>query len=195
RRGQLGVVMQDMTPDLANAFGIKQRQGAVVTQVLPGSSADKAGLKSGDIIIGIDGKQVADGGALRNAVGMLRVGSTIRLQVIRDGKQKQITATIELPRDARADGGKFNSRLEGALLSNLEEDHPHFDIGGIEVAAVKKNSPAWKAGLRPGDVIVSVNRQEVTSLMDFSVLTEGTKKTGLLLNIVRGNGALFIVIR
>ncbi|WP_456405282.1 DegQ family serine endoprotease [Thiolapillus sp.] len=195
QRGQLGVVMQDMTRDLAEAFGIDQHQGAVVTQVLPGSAADKAGLKSGDIIVGIDGRDVADGGALRNAVGLLRAGSTISLKVIRDGKPRKIVATIALPQDARAEGGKFNNNLGGAILGNLKEKHPLHETGGVEVVEVKRNSPAWEAGLRAGDVIVSVNRQPVSSLMEMSALAADAGKKGLLLNIVRGNGALFVVIR
>ena len=195
QRGQLGVVMQDMTRELAEAFGIDNHRGAVVTQVLPGSAADKAGLVSGDIIVAIDGKDVSDGGALRNAVGMLRAGSTIKLKVIRDGKQKNISAKIALPKDARAEGGKFNKRLDGALLGNLDDKHPLSESGGVEVLKVKRNSPAWEAGLRAGDVIVSINRQPVSSLMEFSALAARAGDKGLLLNIVRGNGALFVVIR
>ncbi len=195
QRGQLGVVMQNMTRDLADAFGIKQRRGAVVTQVLPGSAADKAGLLSGDIIISIDGKEVNDGGALRNAVGMLRAGSTINLKVIRDGKRTNVRAVIALPKDARAEGSKFSDRLEGAVLGNLEEKHPLSESGGVEVIEIKRNSPAWEAGLRAGDVIVSVNRQPVSSLMELAALAAQAGKKGLLLNIVRGNGALFVVIR
>ncbi|WP_456379525.1 DegQ family serine endoprotease [Thiolapillus sp.] len=195
QRGQLGVVMQDMTPELAAAFDIEHRRGAVVTQVLPGSAADKAGLVSGDIIISIDDKEVADGGALRNAVGMLRAGSTISLTIIRDGKQKNIRATIALPRDARAEGEKLSERLKGAMLGNLDEEHPLYESGGVEVLQVKRNSPAWRAGLRPGDVIISANRQPVSSLVDLSALAAQAGNKGLLLNIVRGNGALFVVIR
>ena len=195
QRGQLGVVMQDMTQELASAFGIEHQRGAVVTQVLPGSAADKAGLASGDIIIGIDDKEVADGGALRNAVGILRAGSTVSLTIIRGGKQKNIQATVALPRDTRAEGGKMSRRLEGALLGNLDEDHQLSESGGVEVLQVQINSPAWKAGLRPGDVIISVNRQPVSSLMDLSTLATQAGKKGLLLNIVRGNDALFVVIR
>ncbi|WP_295538037.1 Do family serine endopeptidase [Thiolapillus sp.] len=195
QRGQLGVVMQDMTRELADAFGISHHHGAVVTQVLPGSAADKAGLISGDIIIAIDGKDVSDGGALRNAVGMLRAGNTIKLKVIRDGKRKNISAKIALPKDARAEGFKFSKRLDGALLGNLDDKHPLSESGGVEVLKVKRNSPAWEAGLRAGDVIVSVNRQPVGSLMEFSALAAQAGDKGLLLNIVWGNGALFVVIR
>ncbi len=195
QRGQLGVVMQDLTPELASAFGLKEHRGAVVTQVLPGSAADKAGIRSGDVIVGIDGKAVMDGGALRNAVGLLRAGSRVNLKLIRDGRVRNIEATIALPRDAEAQGGRFNPRLEGALLGNLDDKHPLAESGGVEVLDVKRNSKAWDAGLRKGDVIVSVNRQPVASLMDLSAITRAAGDNGLLLNVQRGNGALFIVIR
>ncbi|WP_456373395.1 DegQ family serine endoprotease [Thiolapillus sp.] len=195
QRGQLGVVMQDLTPELASAFGLKEHRGAVVTQVLPGSAADKAGIRSGDVIVGIDGKTVADGGALRNAVGMLRAGSKVSLTLIRDGRKKNVKAVIALPMDAKAEGARFNTRLEGALLGNLDEKHPLAESGGVEVLDVERHSKAWDAGLRKGDVIVSVNRQPVASLMELSAITRAAGDNGLLLNIQRGNGALFVVIR
>jgi serine protease Do/serine protease DegQ len=195
QRGQLGVVMQDLTPELASAFGLKEHRGAVVTQVLPGSAADKAGIRSGDVIIGIDGKAVVDGGALRNAVGLLRAGSRVNLKLIRDGRVRNVKATIALPMDAEAQGERFSTRLEGALLGNLDEKHPLAESGGVEVLDVKRNSKAWDAGLRKGDVIVSVNRQPVASLMELSAITRAAGDKGLLLNVQRGNGALFVVIR
>jgi Do/DeqQ family serine protease len=195
QRGQLGVVMQDMTPELAAAFGLKEHSGAVVTQVLPGSAADKAGIRSGDVIVGIDGKKVSDGGVLRNAVGLLRAGTKVSLKLIRDGREKTIKATIALPVDARAEGEKFSARLAGAILGNLDDKHPLAESGGVEVLDVERNSKAWNAGLRKGDVIVSVNRQPVASLMELSAITRAVGDSGLLLNIQRGNGALFVVIR
>ncbi len=194
QRGQLGVVMQDLTPDLAKAFGLENTRGAVVTQVVPGSGAEKAGLRSGDVIVGIDGKEVRDGSALRNAIGILRAGSRVRLKVLREGKPLQLVATIALPRDARTEGERLNPRLSGALLGNLGKDHPLGENGGVEVQEVVPGSEAWQAGLRKGDVIVSVNRQPVHDLLELSqVLTRGGGS--LLLNVRRGNGALFIVMR
>jgi Do/DeqQ family serine protease len=195
QRGQLGVVMQDLTPELASAFGLEDHHGAVVTQVLPGSAADRAGIHSGDVIVGIDGRKVTDGGALRNAVGMLRAGSKVSLKLIRDGKEQNVRAVIALPMEARAEGVKFSTRLQGALLGNLDDKHPLAESGGVEVLEVKRNSKAWDAGLRKGDVIVSVNRQPVASLMELSAITRAAGDNGLLLNVQRGNGALFVVIR
>ena len=195
QRGQLGVVMQDLTPELASAFGLKEHSGAVVTRVLPGSAADKAGIRSGDVIVGIDGKKVGDGGVLRNAVGLLRAGSKVSLKLIRDGRKQNVEATIALPMDAQAEGKKFSTRLEGATLGNLNDKHPLADAGGVEVLDVERNSKAWDAGLRKGDVIVSVNRQSVASLLDLSAITRAVGDNSLLLNVQRGNSALFVVIR
>ncbi|WP_456447599.1 DegQ family serine endoprotease [Thiolapillus sp.] len=195
QRGQLGVVMQDLTPELASAFGLKEHSGAVVTRVLPGSAADKAGIRSGDVIVGINGKKVHDGGVLRNAVGLLRAGSKVSLKLIRDGRSRNVEATIALPMDAKTEGGKLSSRLEGAILGNLNDKHPLAESGGVEVLDVKRNSRAWDAGLRKGDVIVSVNRQSVASLLDLSAITRAVGDNSLLLNVQRGNSALFVVIR
>ncbi|HHH13364.1 MAG TPA: PDZ domain-containing protein, partial [Thiolapillus brandeum] len=195
QRGQLGVVMQDLTPDLAQAFGLKRHRGAVVTQVVPGSAAEKAGLRPGDVIVGIDGKQVHDGSALRNAIGVLRAGTPVRLEVIREGRLMKVTATIALPRDARTEGERLSPRLAGAVLGNLDEKHPLGESGGVAVVEVAPGSQAWEAGLRQGDVIVSVNRQAVGNLMDLSrVLAQG-RGDAILLNVRRGNGAFFVVVR
>jgi len=195
QRGQLGVVMQDLTRELAAAFGMERHGGAVIAQVLPGSAADRAGLRSGDIIVSIDGREVPDGSALRNAIGVLRAGSKVRLGVIREGKKRVVEATIALPKEARTDGGRLARKLAGAVLGNLDEDHPLGEEGGVEVLDVKSGSPAWKAGLRKGDVIVSVNRRPVASLMELSNVVGQIGNDALLLNVRRGNGAFFVVIR
>jgi len=195
QRGQLGVVMQDLTPDLAQAFGLKRHRGAVVTQVVPGSAAEKAGLRPGDVIVGIDGKQVNDGSALRNAIGVLRAGTSVHLEVIREGRPMKVTATIALPGDARTEGERLSPRLAGAVLGNLDEKHPLGESGGVAVVEVAPGSQAWEAGLRQGDVIVSVNRQAVGNLMDLSQVLAQSRGSALLLNVRRGNGAFFVVVR
>ncbi len=195
QRGQLGVVMQDLTPDLAQAFGLQRQGGAVVTQVVPGSAAEKAGLRQGDVIVGIDGRRVRDGSTLRNAIGVLRAGTEVELEVIREGKPLSVKARIALPRDARTEGERLSPRLSGTVLGNLGEDHPLGENGGVLVVEVTPGSPAWQGGLRPGDVIVSVNRRPVGDLMDLSGVLGHSGRQNLLLNVRRGNGALFLVMR
>jgi len=195
RRGQLGVMVQDVTPDLAKAFGIKRRDGAVIAQVAKGSAAEKAGLKVGDVVIAINGNPVTRSADLRNAVGMLRVGEKVSLKLIRNGRIRTVHGRIEAPRRTEAEAAGLPKRLAGAVLGPIEPGHPLAGkVDGVEVVDVKRGSPAARAGLRRGDIIVSVNRQPVASVEDLRRAAANSDK-GLLLNIQRGNGALFIVIR
>jgi Do/DeqQ family serine protease len=195
RRGQLGVLVQDVTPDLAKAFDISNRRGAVIAQVVKGSAAEKSGLKVGDVVTAINGKPVNTSAELRNAVGMLRIGKKVRLDIIRNGKEKTIHSYIAEPQRTKAEAAGLPSRLEGAMLGAIEPGHPLAGkVEGVEVVEVKSGSPAARAGLRKGDVIVSVNRQPVKSVDDVRKAAKENSK-GILLNIQRGNGALFLVIK
>ena len=104
-------------------------------------------------------------------------------------------ATIVLPREARTEGDRLNRKLSGAVLGNLSADHPLGEEGGVEVLEVTPGSAAWEAGLRKGDVIVSVNRHAVGSLLDLSQVLGQVGGKSLLLNIRRGNGAFFVVMK
>ena len=195
RRGQLGVYIQDVTPELAKALGLKRTSGAVVAQVIPGSPAEKAGLKEGDVVIAVNGKPVRNGGQLRNAIGLLRVGERVRLTVMRNGRQLELQAVIKKTRQAKAKAAELDKRLAGAELGAIEPSHPLAgQVEGVEVLSVARGSPAWTAGLRRGDIIVSVNRRPVKSLADVKrALRAGGE--AILLNVRRGEGALFIVIQ
>jgi len=195
RRGQLGVTIQDLTPELANAFNITAGKGVVISQVAEGSPAQKAGIKPGDIVISVDNKPVTSVAELRNVIGLQRVGEKVELIVIRDGKERQLSALIEEPKRTKVDGGDINQRLDGALFSAIGPGHPLAGkIAGIEVLDVTPGSPAWHAGLRKGDIIVSANRipvEDITALRN----AIGDGRRGILFNIRRGDGALFLVIR
>lgn len=204
RRGQLGVYIQDLTPELAEVFGVEPRSGAAVTQVIPGTPADEAGLESGDVITAVDGESVSSASELRNAIGLLRAGTTISLTVIREGDTRTIEATIRA-RDEVAEGGSearddsdsgtASGPLAGTRLSPVRSNHPlHGRVEGLQVLEVQDGSRAERAGLRPGDVIVSINRQRVTSLSQARAVLDRVSRP-LLLNVRRGEGALFIVIR
>lgn len=195
RRGRLGVATQDLTPDLAKAFNIKVTQGAVIAQVVKGSPADKAGLRPGDVVVGINNRPINNAGQLRNIVGLLKIGDKIALNVVRDGEQKSIQAVIGEPEHAKkAQAGEVNKRLEGAVFGPIEENHPlHGQLEGVQVLKVEPGTPAWNAGLRQGDIIASANRQPVTSIEDLRRAVG--KGENLLLNIRRGDGAMFILIR
>lgn len=195
RRGQLGVVIQDITPDLAEALDLKHDTGAVIAQVVKNSAADKAGLKVGDVVISVNGKPVHSSSELRNTVGMLRVGDKVTLEIVRDGRKRTVKARIAEPKRTTAEAAGLSKQLSGAVLGAIEPSHPLAGkVEGVEVLEVERGSRAAAAGLLPGDIIVSVNRIAVKSVDD---VRRAAKKSigGILLNIRRGNGALFIVIR
>lgn len=195
KRGHLGAQAQDITPDLAQAFNLKNGDaGAVVTQVVASSAADKAGLKAGDILIEINAKPVRDATDVRNFIGLLRIGQKVEMLVIRNGQRKRLTAHVEEPKAAQARGIKVNKHLEGASFAEISEGSTLYGkIEGIVVTEVKQGSRAWGAGLRKGDIITSANRKKINSLEDFSKAMKGSNK--LLLNIQRGRAALFLFLQ
>ncbi len=194
RRGRLGVHVQDLTPELARAFGIRRREGAVITQVAPASPAAKAGLRPGDVVVAVNGRPVRRAADLRNAIGLLRAGTRVRLEVLRNGHRRVVTAVIEAPRQARVEGERVHPRLAGAVLGPIPEGSPpHGRADGVLVLEVAPGSPAWFAGLRPGDVIVQANRKPVADVDDLRRAVRGSE--ALLLNVRRGDGALFLLLR
>jgi len=195
RRGRLGVVIQDLTPELAAAFGLRRSGGAVIAQVVPGLAAEKAGLVAGDIVVAVNGRSVRSGDALRNAIGLLRVGETVTLDIMRNGRSRTLRAQIAEPQDVRLDAGRMSERLAGAVLGDLPPGHRRAGSdGGVVVLDVERGSPAWQAGLRAGDIIISINRQAVREVADVPAAVKRSADR-LLLNIQRGNAALFVVIQ
>ncbi len=195
RRGRLGVYIQDLTPELAKAFGIEVTHGAVVAKVAKDSPAERAGLQPGDVIVAVDGRPVKNASELRTAIGLMRVGKRVHLKVVRDGRELTLTAVIEAPKQASLKGGALDERLEGATFGEIPEDSPlHGRVEGVMVTEVELGSPAWRAGLREKDVIVSVNRHPVPDLETFRREVRRARGS-LLLNVRRGDGALFILLR
>ena len=195
KRGKLGVSAQNLTPELAHAFGIEGTSGAVVVQLTPDSPAAAAGLQIGDVIISVNGHATDSAFDIRNQLGLLRIGDTAKLQILRGNKKLSIKAEIADPEPNKIEGKQFDARLDGTLFSRIEEGSPLYgQIEGVLVVEAQQNSPAWRAGLRKGDVIVSANRRTVT---DLTTLTEALKQSrrGILLNVIRGSSALFILIQ
>jgi serine protease Do/serine protease DegQ len=188
KRGVLGVTMYDVTPDIAKEFGLAESSGALVASVVQGSPAERAGVKTGDIITAINGATMKTPGELRNAVGMLRVGDKVEIELLRDGKPRKVSATVSERSDLETDdAADINKGLDGAELA----DAP--DGVGVLVRAVQDGSAAWQAGLRSNDLIVGVGRTPVTS---GKALREAAKGANvLLLNVRRGAAVLLIPIR
>jgi serine protease Do/serine protease DegQ len=193
RRAYLGVQMQDITPELASAFGLNVQEGAVVTQVVPDSAAAEAGLKVGDVVTAVDGARLTNADSLRNTIGLMMVGQKVKLDIVRDGKKQTLTAQVTPSKEVQTNG-TVHPKLSGATFGDIEEGSPYFGrVEGIMVYSVKRGSPAWRAGLRSEDVITSVNRQNVTTLESFKPLVHNADQ--LLLNIVRGRQAMFLLLK
>ncbi len=196
RRGRLGVLIQDMTPDLASAFGIDNNAGAVIAQVVAGSTADKAGVKVGDVVLAVNGREVRGSGDLRNRIGMLRIGEKVTLKLLRDGKPKEIIATVAEAPQTKLAGKHIFSKLDGALLGNVDElpANSRAHQAGVVVLEVERNSAAARAGLKKGDIISNANRVPVNDLEDLKRAAKRSDQ-GILLNLVRGDNALFLLVR
>lgn len=193
KRGLLGVQVQDLTPELIKAIGLGVTEGALVSGLTKGSAADKAGIQPGDLIVRFDNRPVKNSASLRNMVGLKRVGDSATIELIRDGKPIRVTVTIGKPTQGETVSGEI-PLLEGAQFADIPEDHPLFGrVQGVIVAGVELNSPAWQAGLREGDIVLSVNRQAVRSVDEFLKIASHSPNR-LLLRIQRGNVSLFLVL-
>lgn len=194
QRGRLGVRVQDLTPDLAEAFDIAQSRGAIITKVEADSMAAEAGVRPGDVIVKANNRVITKGADLRNTIGLLRVGDRLSLVVMRGSQQSIITTTIgDIEVDSSV-GENLNARLQGATFSELSDDQLSSGLdGGVLVSEVQPDSIAWYHGLRADDVIVSANRKAVRNLDSFRMAI--ARQDVLLLNIVRSNGALFLLLQ
>ncbi len=188
KRGVLGVNIYNVTPDIAKEYGLSESSGALVAGVSQGSAAERAGIKTGDIITAVNGVAIKDAGELRNTIGMLRVGDKVEISFLRDGKPRKTTALIaERSETEAANAADINRGLEGAELI----DAP--DGGGVLVRSVQEGSPAAQAGLRTNDLIVGVGR---TPISNSKTLREAAKGASvLLLNVRRGSAVVLIPIR
>jgi serine protease DegQ len=196
RRGQLGVMIQDFTPDLADALGIEAGVGAVVTQVEPDSAAEEAGLQPGDLIVAVDGRPVAGSADLRSQIGLKRIDSDVELQVIRDGEELTLSATLrEGGLVAAATGERAFDRLSGAELRDLQPGDPFYgNLSGVVVARLDPGSRAARSGLEAGDIILAVNRVSVASVADLRQQLAQVDGA-LALTIQRGAARIFLVMR
>ncbi|MFA0077214.1 DegQ family serine endoprotease [Vibrio artabrorum] len=191
KRGMLGVQGGEITSELAEALGYESSKGAFVSQVVPDSAADDAGLKAGDIIVSINGKRIDTFSELRAKVATLGAGKQIELGVVRDGKNKAFDVTLGESTNSKTQAAKLHKGLAGAELTNTTDSDK---VTGVKVANVAKDSPAEAYQLLKGDIIIGVNRQPVKNLAQFRDILE--KQPGVLaLNIQRDDRTIYLVIR
>ena len=195
KRGQLGIMIQNITQDLAHAFNIEEGKGVLVSQVLSKSPAEAAGIKQGDIILSVNGKSVNSSSELKNIIGLQRVGQEIKLTIMRDGKTKHITAVIKQQTATKVIAKTISSKLDGATIANVQGSSLHQSAQeGVQIVDIEVGSKAWRSGLRKGDIIVSANQQPVKNIDGLREAVK-SRNDSLLLNIRRQDSALFILIR
>lgn len=195
KRGQLGAQAQDLTPQLAQAFGLKYQRGAVVTQIDKGSAADRAGLQTGDIILEINGKTVRDSNTLRNTVGLLQIGKQVKMKVLRNNEILELQARVEEIPETTINGKQLSRVLTGTELTDITKDHPLYDWApGVVITDIARSSIAWRAGIRQGDVITMVNNVRVHSIKDFKQVSYEYNQP-LLLKIQRGNKSTLLFLQ
>jgi serine protease Do/serine protease DegQ len=189
RRGRLGIIVQDLTPDLASSSG-HHGQGALVTRFERGSSAAKSGMKVGDIIIAINDLPVRSAAELRNRIALHRLGERVRLDVLRGKRPLQIDAVLAAPRQARHDGAQLDPRLAGAALSVISTATG----SAVQVVDVRDGSTSQYAGLRRGDIIHAVNRMLVQDLGSLSRALRRSPRQ-LMIDVQRGQTNLVVLVR
>ncbi|WP_448132833.1 Do family serine endopeptidase [Stenotrophomonas rhizophila] len=192
-RGTLGVEAQNLTQQIAQGLGLNEARGALVTRVLAGSGAAAAGLRPGDVVVSANGQRVDSAQALHNMEGLAPVGSTLTLDIRRDGKAQQLKATLK--EQARAvSGDTLDPRLAGATFVDLPESLRQAGISGVQVSEVKRGSRAASSGLAAGDVITETTAGEFADLASWRANFQ-QRPPQLVLRIVRGNTPGVLVMR
>jgi len=195
-RGYLGVNIQAITPELAKSLNLKDKKGALVADVTKGSPAESAGIQQGDVIIGVDGKEIAEMHSLPPLVAAIPVGKEVAVRILRDGREQLLQVTVgQMPRErtetsapAEPAQGKWGLALRD--LDARTAQRLNLRVGeGVLVAGVQPGSPADRAGLRPGDLILEVNRQKVTSVKEAQAEARKDSSAKSLLLLVRRDGA------
>ena len=194
RRGRLGASSEDITHDLAASLGLPSTEGAIISAVEPGSPAEKAGVKPRDVITTVNGKSVRNSIDLRNKVGLMPIGETLDLGLIRNGKR--LTAKVKIAKLAEVSsaGAEAVPEVSGATVANLKPG-AHRGIEGVMVTDVEVNSPAWLRGIRPGDLIIGVNRRQVRSVQELLAALKASSQGRLTLSLIRGDFRVTIRIR
>ncbi len=201
-RGWLGVTIQDLKGDLAAYYGLKDKSGVMVASVVPGDPADRAGIQPKDIITEIDGKKVTTSRDLTALAAKLGVGDTARVTVLRDGRQKDLDLKVgKRPLTMAAASDQMQKEKEDGYGFQVTELTPEMaqrynikETTGVIVVEVEPNSKAQAAGIQPGDLVIEVNRKNVTSVKDFMKLVDYYKKgDGIKLLVKRMNGGLMVI--
>jgi S1-C subfamily serine protease len=202
KRGRIGVAIQNITPDLRDAMDLSTSSGALVSSVSEDSPAEKAGLKEGDIIIGFNGDDILDASDIRNSVGYVRPGQRADITYLRDGRRRTTKIDVEAFKESRevlsaeaSDDIPAMESFSGATLTDIPDGiNPRGGDEGVYVASVERGSKAYRAGLRKGDIIREVDRQDISDISDFEAALEN-KDGPLALTVEKDGNTTFLAVR
>ncbi len=201
-RGYLGILIQNLTQELAESFKLEDGKGVLIAGVTEDSPAERAGLEQGDVVISFNGRRVEEVGSFRNRVSLVTPGSKVEMVVVRNGDEKTLGVTIgKLPDAEGAESAKDEGSIEelGFSVQTLTEElSDRFDLGdvqGVVVTSIENGSPAQRAGLRPGVVIQEVNRTAIHDVGDFRRAIKKSDDKGLLLLVTDQRGSRYIAFK
>ncbi len=210
-RGWLGVSIQEVTSDLAEEFGVRNLRGALVSRVMKGSPADKAGIKQGDVILQYNGKDIEDTGHLRNMVSQTPIGSKVKIRLLRQKKEVEVEVAVSelpknladapLPPDEEPGSRQESSALAGLVVRELTPELAgHFGLDesekGVVIVKIDPDSKAYEAGIRPGDIILQINQKNTPTLEAYKKAAGAIRSKDRILLLVRRKGEdLFVTLR
>ncbi|HXE97394.1 MAG TPA: DegQ family serine endoprotease [Dongiaceae bacterium] len=197
-RGYMGVTIQPVTEELAQSFGLKQARGALVNDVIKGGPADKAGIRQGDVITGLNGTEVKDPSHLQRLVAEAGVGKSAKISIFRDGKALELSMTLasadSAPKRQREERSERRQEGEadqlGLVVENAEQG------GGVAVVDVARDGIAAEAGIKRGDVIVSINRKRTANTAEYSrAIQQAVRGSNLTILVRRGEASIYFALR
>ncbi|NBI40601.1 Do family serine endopeptidase [[Haemophilus] felis] len=190
RRGMLGIKGGELNADLAKAFDVEAQQGAFVSEVLPNSAAEKAGLKAGDVITALDGQKISSFAEMRAKIATSGAGKEIEITYLREGKTKTTKVTLQSDEQNQADASSLLPALTGAEMTNYNEKGKK----GVSITKVAPKSIAAQRGLKQGDIIIGVNRQKIENIAQLRKALD-EKPSAIALNIVRDKSNFYLIIQ
>ncbi|GJL81078.1 MAG: serine protease [marine bacterium B5-7] len=202
-RGFLGILIQDLTHDLADSFNLEGQRGVLIAGVSEDSPAERGGLKQGDVVIEFNGRPVVKVGAFRNQVSMVTPGSKVHMKVIREGNEKEIEIEVgTLPESEDEQAVTHNNAISDlgfsvqTLTPELAQKFEIDDEGGVVITSVDNGSPAFESGLRPGMVISEVSRRKVANVKEFTkAIKDNADKESVLLLIKDARGSRYVALK
>ena len=190
KRGVLGIKGNELTSDIAKAFDLEVQKGAFVSEVMDDSAAKDAGIKSGDVIISMDGKPVDSFAELRAKIATTGAGRTVKLGLIRDGKEISVEVKLKNGNESNTEAKSLHPALDGAILINGDVKGQK----GVLIDSIAKNSPAARLSLQEGDLITGVNKTRINNISDLRKIID-SNPSAIALNIIRGDSRLYLILR